>query len=75
MQFKVSLHNLYTCMITHWYLASPNRETKSNSIDPDEKPLKVASHQGLHCLPLQLKYLFKNDLFDNSVNGERTIPM
>ena len=29
-----------------------NRQAWANSIDPDQMPLKVASDQGLHCLPL-----------------------
>ena len=36
-----------------------------NSADPDEMPLYVAFHQGLHCL---LKYLFTNVQNEKKVN-------
>ena len=29
----------------------------ANSVDPDEMPQNVVSHQGLHCLPLIQQFL------------------
>ena len=29
-----------------------DRQAWANTVDPDEMPQNVASHQGLHCLPL-----------------------
>ena len=34
--------------IYHMY---SDRQALANKVDPDETPLKAASHQGLHCLP------------------------
>ena len=33
------------------------RRAQANSVDPDEMPQNVASHQGLHCLPLIQQFL------------------
>ena len=33
------------------YRTYSDRQAWANSVDPDETPLKAASHQGLHCLP------------------------
>ena len=38
-----------------WDLKQQNKQTKTNSADPDEMPPYAAFHLGLHCLP---KYLF-----------------
>ena len=34
-----------------------DRQAWVNSVDPDEMPQNVASHQGLHCLPLIQHFL------------------
>ena len=54
--FKLSKHifmktwkkKITTYRIYHMY---SDRQAWANSVDPDEMPLKAASHQGLHCLP------------------------
>ena len=39
-------------MSNHIYPMFSDRQAWANSVDPDEMPQNVASHQGLHCLPL-----------------------
>ena len=39
------------------YLVYSDRQAGANSVDPDETPQNVASHQGLHCLPLIQQFL------------------
>ena len=34
-----------------------DRQAWANSLDPDETPQNVASHLGLHCLPLIQQFL------------------
>ena len=34
-----------------------DRQARANSVDPDETPQNVVSHQGLHCLPLIQQFL------------------
>ena len=34
-----------------------DRQALANSVDPDEMPHNVASHLGLHCLPLIQQFL------------------
>ena len=44
--------------ITHCNLETPNRV--ANSADPDQKPLNVASDQGLHCLQMAEPFFSQN---------------
>ena len=39
------------------YLMYSDGQVWANSVDPDEMPQFVASHQGLHCLSLILQFL------------------
>ena len=41
----------------HIYSMYLDRQAWANSVDPDEMPQNVASHQGLHCLPLIQQFL------------------
>ena len=44
----------YDLRIYHTY---SDWQAWTNSADPDETPQNVASHQGLHCLPLIQQFL------------------
>ena len=44
----------YSYRIYHMY---SDRQAWANSIDPDEMPQNMASHLGLHCLPLIQQFL------------------
>ena len=48
--FLAYMYVIFYCM----YLA---RQAWANSVDPDETQQNVASHQGLHCLPLIQQFL------------------
>ena len=39
------------------YCMYSDRKARANSVDPDEMPQNVASHLGLHCLPLIQQFL------------------
>ena len=53
--FSFSFERLLTdYRIYHMY---SDRQACANSIDPDETPQNVASHLGLHCLPLIQQFL------------------
>ena len=41
----------------HIYCKYSDRQAWANSVHPDEMPQNVASHQGLHCLPLIQKFI------------------
>ena len=45
-------YNIYH--IYHMYL---DRQAWGNSVNPEKMPQNMASHQGLHCLPLIKKFL------------------
>ena len=45
---------LYNFHNHHMYL---DRQAWAKSVDPDEMPQTVASHLGLHCLPLSQEFL------------------
>ena len=51
-KIQVSSNILY-----HIYRMYLEGQAWANSVDPDETPQNVASHQGLHCLPLIQQFI------------------
>ena len=50
-------NNMFWVTDYHIYHKYSDRQAWANSVDPDEMPQNVASHQGLHYLPLIQQFL------------------
>ena len=48
---------LEAAVINRIFRMFSERQALANSVDPDETPQNAASHQGLHCLPLNQQFL------------------
>ena len=58
---KLSDYHIYLkstdIILPYFYCIYSDRQAWENSVDPYETPQNVASHQGLHCLPLIKQFL------------------
>ena len=52
-----SQKNLLLLLYLQYVFGQTDRQASAKCIDPDEMSQNVASHQGLHCLPLIQQFL------------------